>query len=78
MAWASLSDFVVLGLNSASSRLLEHASAGVSAWKTWGFMASVRNVKREGRLELVVCDPERDEYAGLLGRERVKKDVHYS
>lgn len=78
MAWASLSDFVVLGLNSASSRLLEHAGTGVSAWKTWGFMASVRNVKREGRLELVVCDPERDEYAGLLGRERVKKDLHYS
>ncbi|KAK5657502.1 hypothetical protein OQA88_3074 [Cercophora sp. LCS_1] len=77
-AWTCLTDFVVLGIGSASSDLVENAGAGVGSWRTWSFLTSVRNVKREDRLELVICDQEREEYGGLLGRERTEENKKYA
>ncbi|KAK0612044.1 hypothetical protein B0T14DRAFT_558797 [Immersiella caudata] len=76
-AWANWTDFIVLGIGSAPSDLLQNTSAGVGSWRSWLYLASVRSAKRQQRLELVICDPETDQYHGLLGREKAHCDANY-
>jgi len=73
-AWTNLTDLVVLGLGSSPSELLTNAGAGVRHWRTWAFLASVRSVEREQRLELVISDDKR----ALRSEAKPKRDVKYS
>ncbi|KAK1756322.1 hypothetical protein QBC47DRAFT_412890 [Echria macrotheca] len=77
-AWGSLADLVVLGIGSRPSDLVENTGSGVKSWRTWALTVSVRNVRKDHRLELVLCDPARDEYRGKLGTVKPVTDVKYS
>ncbi|KAK5653800.1 hypothetical protein OQA88_7958 [Cercophora sp. LCS_1] len=63
-AWTSLTDLIVLGVGSAPSSLLRNAGAGVGSWRSWAFMASVRDVGFQ-RLELVIRDGDADWKSGV-------------
>lgn len=77
-AWGNLTDFVVLGLGSSPSEVLRNAGAGVRTWRTWAYMASVRNTEEEPRLELVVFDDKKGDGWQLRGKVKPKRDVKYS
>ncbi|KAK3369778.1 hypothetical protein B0T24DRAFT_708781 [Lasiosphaeria ovina] len=77
-AWSSMTDLIVLGINSTPSDLVQNTGAGVGKWRTWTLSASIRNVKKEQRLEFVVCDADRGEYRGLEGREKPNANAQYS
>jgi len=47
-------------------------------WRAWSLLASVKKLKREERLELVIVDADLDDYTGRLGREKPRSDVKYS
>lgn len=77
-AWTNLTDFVVLGMGSTPSEFLRNAGAGVTSWRTWAFLTSVRSVGREQRLELVVFDDEKEDSWELEGKAKPKRNVKYS
>jgi len=77
-AWSSMADLIVLGIGSRPSDLVENTGGGVKSWRTWAFTVSVRNVKKDQRLEFVLCDPARDEHRGKPGTAKPVTAEKYS